>query len=58
MTALGYPTRIGMSTAPTRPDPIILVDGFTKSWRFSDPDWDIVSRQLATLYINLKRKKC
>ena len=57
MTELCYPTRIRMSTTPNKPDPIILVDGFTKSWRFTDPDWEVVSRQLATLYITLKKRK-
>ena len=57
MTEMGYPTKIRMSTAVRNPHPIIVVDGFTKSWRFSDPDWDVVSRQLAQLYITLKKRK-
>ena len=58
MIDLGYPTRFEMQPQSQNAAPKILVDGFVKSWRFSDPDWDVVSKQLATLYVNLKRKRC
>jgi hypothetical protein len=36
--------------------PKILLYNTKKSYRFCDPDWDIVSKQLSTLYMNLKGK--
>ena len=37
--------------------PIILILHANKSYRFSDPDWNVVSRQLNKLYFTLKAKE-
>ena len=36
--------------------PKIVIYTPKKCYKFSDPDWDIVSRQLATLYIRIKNE--
>jgi hypothetical protein len=36
--------------------PIITIMGYGKTYKFSDPDWNVVSMQLAKLFQTLKRK--
>lgn len=56
-SAIGYPTRFEMQPHAKDAAPKILVDGLRKSWRFCDPDWDVVSKQLAELYKNVRAKR-
>ena len=39
------------------PAPRVLIIHENKSYRFCDPDWDIVSRQLNKLYFTIKGKQ-
>ena len=37
--------------------PLIIIFHNAKQYRFCDPDWDIVSKQLNKLYFTLKEKQ-
>ncbi len=47
---------ITLQTEGVFPKIIIHSDKNKKSWRFSDPDWNILSRQLSTLFLTLKHE--
>lgn len=51
---LGCVTRFDMQSYECSAAPLVVIAHPKKSWRFSDPDWDVVSRQLATLYRNIR----
>ena len=51
----GYPTKFQMQPLAQNAAPKIVIEGYFKQWHFCDPDWEVVSRQLAELYKNVKR---
>lgn len=55
--ALGMSVSFDMQPRAQDAAPKILIDNFIKQWRFCDPDWDVVSRQLAELYKNVKKNR-
>lgn len=50
---LGMNTLFEMQPMAQDAAPKIIIDGY---YRLSDPNWDIVSKQLTQLYKTLKRK--
>ena len=48
--AAGYPTIFRMQPMSKNAAPAIKIESYFKQWHFCDPDWDIVSKQLACLY--------
>jgi hypothetical protein len=56
--SLGYHVDFQMSTLPNDPSPVITIQSFTpkKIWKFNDPDWGVVSKQLNELYKNINKK--
>ena len=55
--AMGYPTKFQIQGLAQGAAPAIKIEGYSKQWHFCDPDWDIVSRQLAELYKNVKKNR-
>jgi hypothetical protein len=53
----GYPTVFKIQPLTNGAAPAIKVEGYFKQWRFCDPDWNVVSRQLAELYKNVTKKR-
>ncbi len=37
---------------------IVIFAPNKKIYKFSDPDWDVVSKQLAILYMKIRGKRC
>ncbi len=54
---LGYYVFFDMQPAAQGAAPKIEIKSATTSWRFCDPDWDVVSQQLTELYKNVKKRK-
>lgn len=55
--AIGYSTIFKMQSMARQAAPKIVIEGYLKQWRFCDPDWDVVSKQLAELYKNVKKNR-
>lgn len=53
----GYPTVFRMQPILKGAAPAIRIEGYFKQWHFCDPDWNVVSRQLAELYKNVTKNK-
>ena len=53
----GYPTTFRMQPMLQGAAPAIKVEGYFKQWNFCDPDWNVVSQQLAELYRNVKKNR-
>lgn len=53
--ALGFPANFRMQPMLQGAAPAIRIEGYFKQWNFCDPDWDVVSRQLAELYKNVTK---
>jgi len=52
----GYHVLFDMQDMAHDAAPKVLIVSHIKTWRFCDPDWDVVTRQLATLYMKLKQR--
>jgi len=55
--AAGYPASFKMQGLAQGAAPAIKIEGYFKQWHFCDPDWEVVSRQLAELYKNVKANR-
>ncbi len=53
--SIGFPSVFSMQDRTQEAAPQIVIDGLNKSWRFCDPDWNVVSKQLSELYKNVKK---
>lgn len=56
----GYPATFKTPPFLRKSEPCVKIEGFLKQWHFSDPSWDVVISQLATLWKNevKTKKKC
>jgi len=54
---LGFQTSMKINPYPPSYAPQILITKGSKSYRFCDPDWNVVISQLATLYGVFKNEK-
>jgi hypothetical protein len=53
----GYPASFRMQPLQNGAAPAIKIEGYFKQWHFCDPDWNVVSRQLAELYKNVTKNR-
>lgn len=51
---LGYPTELKIQDMTRKAAPAITILAKGKTYKFSDPDWNVVSMQLAKLYKTIK----
>lgn len=53
----GHPASFRIQPMQQGAAPAIKIEGYFKQWHFCDPDWNVVSQQLAELYKNIKTSR-